>query len=152
MLCPQPTRRGEPFLQTHWPQELSIAGPHPQCLLPLTVGKAHDLLVLLFTMCDDVAQVPVVQVATHIWWESSKHLLDLGKGQGVSLDQGQMGARAGGHPRKSECSWRQRGGGHRGQATGQGPTATPSFLFLSRESRETSSQHLKKSDLDGGDY
>lgn len=39
-------------------------------------------------MRDDVAQVPVVQITTHIWRESRKHLLDLEKGQGVSLDQG----------------------------------------------------------------
>lgn len=39
-------------------------------------------------MRDDVAQVPVVQVATHIWREGRKHLLDLEKGQGVSLGQG----------------------------------------------------------------
>lgn len=63
-------------------------------------GRVRGLhLVLLFTMCDDVTQVPVVQIATHIWRESGKHLLDLGKGLGVSPDQGRVGDRARGHPR-----------------------------------------------------
>lgn len=56
------------------------------------------LLVLLLTVCDDIAQVLVVQVTTHIWRESRKHLLDLEKEQGVSLDMGGVGARAGTSP------------------------------------------------------
>ena len=78
------------------------AGAPPPCLLPLNVaGVPGRLLVLLFAVRDDVAQVPVVQVAAHIWWESRKHLLDLGKEQGVSLDQVGVGSRTGGPPRVS---------------------------------------------------
>lgn len=52
-------------------------------------------------MRDDVTQVLVIQVTARIWRESRKHLLDLGKEEGVSLDSGRKGAGAGGHPRVS---------------------------------------------------
>lgn len=43
------------------------------------VGGFPGLLVLLLSMRDDVTQVLVIQVTARIWWESRKHLLDLGK-------------------------------------------------------------------------
>ena len=106
--APAPQAR-ESSLHTCWPQGLLKGHPSrlpgfaaSECVGGLGGGRVHGLrLVLLFAMRDDVTQVPVVQIATHIWRESSKHLLDLGKGPGVSLDQGRVGDRARGHPRAS---------------------------------------------------
>lgn len=58
-------------------------------------GEIVGLLVLLFAMRDDIAQVPVVQVATHIWWESRKHLLDLGKEQESAWTGSELGPEQG---------------------------------------------------------
>lgn len=101
-------------------------------------GRVRGLrLVLLFAMRDDVTQVPVVQIATHIWWESGKHLLDLGKEPGVSLDQGRMGSEPGvTQARHAECpSPFSRCGG---VSTKARPAATPTHpCSPSKESGET---------------
>ena len=70
-----------------------------ECVYGVGVGVGGPLLVLLFAMRDDVTQVPIVQIATHIWRESSKHLLDLGKEPGVSLNQGRGGGQSQGSPK-----------------------------------------------------
>ena len=161
--APDPQAR-EPSPRTCWRQGLSNSHPfHPSPLelLPLNVWvrwggpvAVHRLLlVFFFAVRDDIAQVPVVQVATHIWWESCKHLLDLGKELGVSLDR----ARWGPEPRggrgvapgaQAECHsplrrWRHQGGGHRGQGSNSGSQSYPySSCFPSQESRVTSSQQM----------
>lgn len=61
----------------------------PPSGLTLNVEKEPHL-VLLLSMRDDIAQVPVVQVAVHIWWESRKHLLDLEVGAGSQAGPGQI--------------------------------------------------------------
>lgn len=74
--------RGETLLCTCWLQGAHRGSPpkHQGSLLPLNVwGGFPGLLVLLLSMRDDVTQVLVIQVTARIWWESRKHLLDLGK-------------------------------------------------------------------------
>ena len=92
-------------------------------------------------MRDDVTQVPVVQIATHIWRESGKHLLDLGKGLGVSLDQGQVGDRARGHPRVSgrmSLSFKQMWRGTKARPVAS-PPPPPNPVSLPRSQGETMS-------------
>lgn len=138
------THRPESLFLTHtrWLQGLLNGRPSPPppapCLLPLNVcmgwggAVGGPLLVLLFAMRDDVTQLPMVQIATHIWREGSKHLLDLGKEPGVSLNQGRGGARSGGHPRAlgrmSLPSLEREASGQRPQRPGQ-QARTPPPLF-----------------------